>query len=101
MYELPLKCPRIFFLGFGVCCQHVIQETNGKVRYNRTVVQNAGFPSPLDGTAGFTFMVENIADDICFIRLDFVRVELSTVYADSTNTAGLRPGECMDTLNIM
>ena len=86
--------------GFGVCCQHVVTTSNTKVTKNGTLVQNPEFPQPLNSTTPFIYMVGDIADDVCFIRLDFQRFELRNDYV-LANDPPARIGDCIDTMEIV
>ena len=90
-----------FFLlkGFGACCQHVVKEDGGVVTNNCTMVTNPEYPDPVNGTTPFGFTVENIADDICFIRLDFVRVETRDDY-ELLTVGTVNKGDCFDVISI-
>ena len=88
-------------LDLAVCCQHVLRMSGDVVVRNRTVVQNPEFPNFVDAatTSNFTYTVENIADDICFIRLDFVVDEMTTSY-DMTGARPPQEGDCFDRLTF-
>ena len=60
---------------------------------NNTYVQNPEYPNAYVGTANFMYTVVNIPDDVCFIRLDFVKLELIDTYEAN--------GDCSDKLEFV
>lgn len=88
-------------LGFGICCQFTITETEKTVTRNCTYVQNPEYPGTYEGTSNFNFYVGNLVDNICFVRVDFDHVELSTNYLQMSPAGEAnRAGECMDILQF-
>ena len=77
----------------------MVTGPEGTVTENCTIVQNAEFPDPVVGTPPFSFTVENIADDICFIRLDFLQVETRDDY-ELLNVGTVNRGDCFDVISI-
>ena len=77
----------------------MLTEPMGVVTKNCTMIQNPEFPGPVAGSPPLSFTVENIADDVCFIRIDFVVVETRDDYI--TTTVGTsRRGNCIDIITI-
>jgi len=79
--------------GFGVCCIiRVTDEDGGDVLHNNTIIENKDFPSvysTVSKTA--TYKVTPLSNDICFLRNDFIKMDLAI-----TATTGL----CADTFNV-
>ena len=87
--------------GFGSCCQFTIRSTDQIATRNCTYIQNPEYPNKYESTTQFNWNVGNIGDDICFVRVDFVHVELSTdVLQTTTRGTPMRAGNCMDILQL-
>jgi len=65
--------------GFGTCC--IIQDTSGtvSVEYNNTHLQNPGYSSggAYKTAFSYTYTLNRLSSDICFIRLDFIKFQIA------------------------
>ena len=97
-----LAFPRQIQPGFGICCQHIITTSNQKVTKNGTLVQNPEFPARLENTnIPFMYMVSNIADDVCSIRIDFIRQELRQDLEPARVLPDIFEDDCIDKLEFV
>jgi hypothetical protein len=82
--------------GFGSCCLLTVSACGSSVSSNCTYVRNPGFPATYDGSSGCSYTINQVASDICFIRLDFETFTTRQPQADVTDA----DGDCQDTFTI-
>ena len=78
--------------GFGTCCQIVVSECGAVVTKNTTFIQNRDFPSTSNTGHTCTYFLDRIGDEICHIRLDFIRLEVAL--PDLDTVAAPMDGTC-------
>ena len=78
----------MFGEGFGTCCQYVLTECGSTASENGTVIQNGEFPSPRTSEGRCQFIIAKV-EDVCFVRVDFDRLEVAP-----PETVAANSGEC-------
>jgi len=65
--------------GFGTCCIVQAQTTSEgfSVKYNNTYLQNPEYASAKTSAFTYTYTLNRLSSDICFIRLDFVKFQIA------------------------
>merc|ERR1712223_7747 len=73
--------------GFGICCVFTLRgdDSTQEVNNNDTYIQNPGFPTVYTDSSGLSYTVNKCKDDICWIRLDFDKFELSKQTSEISN----------------
>lgn len=81
--------------GFGTCCQITLTACGSTVTRNCTFIQNPEYPDPtsLRGECKFNIQKDDAA--ICFIRLDFVRLNTAHVMEGTGDS-----GACIDKITF-
>lgn len=78
--------------GFGVCCIiRITDEEGGDVSHNNTIVENKDYPTAYTTASKKAEYKIKPLDDICFLRYDFIKLDLGITAAT---------GVCTDTLAV-
>lgn len=71
--------------GFGSCCHLTFKKCGGDVVNNCTHIQNEDYPNAVRKAATCTWKVPKLNNDVCFIRLDFIKFEVFGAFVDGVN----------------
>ena len=82
-------------MGFGVCCQITLSECGSTVTRNCTYIQNPEYPGTAAGRGVCQYNIAKPSSSICFIRLDFVRLNTAHV-VEATGPSGA----CVDKIDF-